>query len=67
MEKIKHKFIEKRSQLENIIAFTIDWNGNRYGCYYEYKDKYDRYKKMRNLVERKKILINDLISTENNK
>ena len=67
MKKIKHKFIEKRSESGNTIAFRIDYNGNSYGCYWEYEDKYDRYKKMRDLVERKKILINDLIYTEKNK
>lgn len=67
MKKIKHKFIERKSEPVNTIAFRIEYNGNKYGCYCEYEDKCDRYIKMRDLVERKKMLINDLISTENNK
>ena len=65
MKKIKHKFIEKRSESGNTIAFRIDYNGNKYGNYWEYEDKHDRYIKMRELVERKKTLINDLIFMEN--
>ena len=67
MKKIKHKFIERKSESVNTIAFRIDYNGNKYGHYWEYEDKCDRYIKMRDLVERKKALINDLIYIENNK
>ena len=59
MKKIKHKFIERKSESVNTIAFGIDYNGNKYGHYWEYEDKCDRYIKMRDLVERKKALINN--------
>lgn len=60
MDKIKSKFIEKKSILGNTIAFIIEYKGLKYGQYLKYDRIENKYRKMRILATIKKDLIKNL-------
>lgn len=59
MEKIEKKFIEKKSELGNTIAFKIKHNGKYYGNYLEYNTIEERKKRMKILaIMRRDLIVN---------